>query len=930
MSAPRWTRALLGRLAAPDRVDEVLGDLNEAHRIRVERRGRILAAVLTSLEAIDMAFALRWQRGRVVHRLWRTVPPDLQAARRRYMPPVSWLDFKLGLRMLARHPGLTIVGGAAMALGIAVGAGGLHVLSELIYPDRPYEAAGRIVGIQNVDMRTFALESRRPSIHDFERWRTELRSVEHVGAVAHENLNFAPDGDVPLPVLAARISASAFTLAPTPPVLGRPLLPADESPGAPAVAVLAHWLWQARFDGDPEVVGSVVTLGGEATTVVGVMPQGFELHTPSNDFIYPFGQDVWTPFRFRALDRPVGVGPRIDVFGRLAPGVTLEEAQAELATLDRVAAAEWPETHAHLSSEITTFRSPLGVDRAIGLLGIVTLSGVFVGLVMIMLCANVALMMYARAATREGELVVRSALGASRVRIVAQLFAEAVALAGVATLVGLFAASWGVRWVWRILERIAEIGGARWPAIDLTLTDTSLVVAVGLAFLGAVVAGVLPGLQVTSSRQTVALQRHAGRGTAAPLGRTWSAILVTQVALTTMIVPIAALVGIQMVRTRAMDMGLPAEEYLTVRLEMDGDGMRGGAEEDDTFRARYGAAYGALATQLAREPGVSGVTVAENVPGFWHRRWRVDVEDPPAGAAAQPGALAQIAAVDPAFFEVMGVDLVAGRAFGSVDFEGETRAVIVNESFVERFLGGGNAIARRLRYRTSSTAYGPPDDGAPPEWLEVVGVTRDIAMYGDATSVTDNAGIYEALRPGARYPVRLAIHVPGAAADFVPRLRAAALHVAPQLRLRRPIPLSQANEANELAWNSWFFVLALVGGFAVLLTNAGIYAIISFTVARRTREIGVRVALGADHKGIVAAVLSRMTRRVGIGVGVGGVLGLAFAYVLSEGTLEVTPGMWASGVLYMIGMIGVCMAACILPTRRALAIQPTEALAADG
>jgi hypothetical protein len=180
VSAPRWARLVLSRLAAEERVDEVLGDLDEAHRIRVERRGRVLAAVLTSLETIDMAFALRWHRGRIVHRLRRTVPPDLRAARRRRMPPVSWLDFKLGLRMLARFPGMTAVGGAAMALGIAIGAGGLHLLSELVYPDRPYEDPDRIVGIQNVDLRTGS--ANRYAIHDFERWRDALSSVEHVGA----------------------------------------------------------------------------------------------------------------------------------------------------------------------------------------------------------------------------------------------------------------------------------------------------------------------------------------------------------------------------------------------------------------------------------------------------------------------------------------------------------------------------------------------------------------------------------------------------------------------------------------------------------------------------------------------------------------------------------------------------------------------------
>jgi predicted permease len=930
VSAPGWTRALLARLAAPDRIDEVVGDIDEAHRLRCERHHRVVAAALTALEALDMALALGWQRRRLLRRFSGNVPPDLRAARRRRLPPVSWLDFKLGLRMLARYPGMTVVGGAAMSLGIALGAGGLHLLSEVVYPERPYEDAHRIVGLQNVDLRTTALESRRPSLHDFERWRDELRTVTHVSALMSERLNFgASSGEAAFPVLVARISPSAFALAPTPPFLGRPLVPADVAPDAPPVVVLSHWLWQFSFTGDSAVVGRVVTLGGQQATVVGVMPDGFNLTVPSNNFIYPYGQEIWTPFPFRAREHAVGAGPRTRVFGRLAPGVRLEEAQVELATLGRVAAAEWPETHGQLSGEIMTFRNPLGVGRTIGLAGVFSLSIVFVVLVMTMLCANVALMMYARAATRESELVVRSALGASRARIVAQLFAEAVALAAVATLAGLFGASWGVRWVWGILERIADIAGARWPAIDASLSATTIVTASVLACVGAVVAGVLPGLKVTSNRESVALQRSAGRGSAAPLGRAWSAILVTQVALTTMILPVTAVVGLQMWRTRAVDMGVPAGEYLTVRLDMDGDATRGSVEAEAAFQARYRTAHEALARRLQREPGVRGVSVAENLPGFYHRRWRVEVEDAPASAEAQAGALAQIAAVDPSFFEVMGARVVAGRAFGAADFGGEARAVIVNESFVERFLDGASAVGRRLRFQTSNTAYGPRAEDGPPEWLEIVGVIADMAMFGDV-SVPDNAGIYHALRPGERYPLRMAIHVPGGPADFIPRLREAAADVAPELRLLRPVPLTQANEANHLAWSSWFGFLALVGGFAVLLTNAGIYAIISFTVARRTREIGIRVALGADRAGIVSSVLSRMARRVAIGVGSGGTLGLLLAYGLSEGALRLTVGIWTLAAVYLIAMIAVCMAACVVPTRRALAIQPTEALATDG
>jgi len=926
VSAPRWARALVARAADPGRVDEALGDLDEAHRIRRERRGPLLATLLTGLEALDMAVVLRWQRRRILHRVRRTVPPDLKSARRRRMPPVSWLDFKLGVRMLARYPGMTAVGGTAMALGIALGAGGLHLFGELVAPARSYPEPDRIVGIQNVDTRRSAGAYR--AIHDFERWREELRTVEQVGAMMNEELNLAPEGDLPTPALAVRVSAAAFALTDTPPLLGRPLLAADEAAGAAPVLVLSYRVWSSRFAADPDVVGRTAALGGEPATVVGVMPEGFQIDVPSGDFIYPWGQDVWTPFRFSSLDYAVGEGPSLRVFGRLAPGAAAADAQAEMDQLGRLAAAEWPDTHQFLAPRVVSFSHPFGAG-GINLLQLMSLSSLLVVLVMLLLCANVALMMYARAATRESEIVVRSALGASRARIVGQLFAEATALAAVATVAGLLGAAWGVRWVWSVLDRLAQAAGASWPPIDLVLGNSTLLTAIALAFVGAVVAGVLPGFKVTRNSGHVPLQQTAARGGAPKLGRVWGAIIVTQVALTTMIIPLAVVLGYGAWSTTFADVGVPAGEYLTAQMEMDGDAASQWLDEEQAFSERYAASYGALRERLATEPGVLGVTVAESLPGAFHRRWRFDLEEPPGGVQIDPADFAQVVEVDAGFFDALGVDLLAGRAFGAGDFEEGARAVIVNESFVDRYLAGGSAIGHRLRYRAARTAYGPPLDGPEPEWLEIVGVVRDVLLYGDP-GIEHNAGIYQPLRAGTRYPLRMAVHVLDGPGAFVPRLRQTALEVAPALRLTRTVPLDLVNEANRLAYASWSRVLIFVGGFALLLTNAGIFAIVSFTVARRTREIGVRVALGADATGIVTAVLARMARRVAIGVALGSALGLTFAYAASEGALELTAAVWLGVALYLASMVAVCMAACIVPTRRALAIQPTEALAAEG
>jgi hypothetical protein len=326
--------------------------------------------------------------------------------------------------------------------------------------------------------------------------------------------------------------------------------------------------------------------------------------------------------------------------------------------------------------------------------------------------------------------------------------------------------------------------------------------------------------------------------------------------------------------------------------------------------ARYEADYRALERRLADEPGVTGVAVARDLPGSWHRRPRVEVDAP----AAPPEKHAQIASVDPDFFEVLGTPVLAGRGLRA-----DEREVVVNESFVREFLGGRNAVGQRLRF-----------GGDAEPWREIVGVVRDVAMNIDPT-LPDNAGVYQPLVPGEAYPVRMAVRVTGDPRAFTGRVHEIAAEAAPGLRLQRAVPLSQAARALLIAHDAWFRVIVLGGAMALLLTNAGIYAIISFTVSRRTREIGVRVALGADRRRIVTSILSRTARHVGTGVLIGGLLSIVVVLAVSEGSWQSTV-LRSSGLLaaYMAAMMGVCMLASIVPTRRALRIEPMEALNADG
>jgi predicted permease len=921
MSAPRWTHALLRRSAPPGQVDEILGDLEEAHRSRLARRGRWVAAVLTSLEALDMARALLWERRRRRGADGKAIR-GLRAGVGSRIPSLSWLDFKLGLRMLVRHPGLTLVGGAAMAFGIAVGTGSFQFLMDAASPALPHAEGIQLVRFRNVDTR--ASDPQTPGLYDFAMWRDQLRSVEELVAFDSSERNLAIGSGAAAPASTVAIGSGAFRLTAVRPILGRPLVEADERPDANPVAVLSHALWQGRFGGDPGVISRVVRLGGEAATVVGVMPE---------DFGIPSQADLWIPLRVDPLAWEPGSGPRVGVLGRLSGGATLEEARLELAALGRRAAEQSPATHGHLRPELGPFPTPaLVAPSELLLKGAVGLAALSLAALMVLLSANVALLFFARAAARQGELAVRSALGASRMRIVGQLVAEALALALVACVVGVMGGTAGLRWV--IHTMWSDYGEASPLWLHRELTPMAVGWAIVLALVGATVAGVLPGLAVTGRSARANLQRLAGGGSGLGAGGLWTAIIVTQVGLTALLVPAVIWVGFDAWAIRSADPGLPAEEYLTAQLRMDGSEVlpAGLGSRDlaflagfDSLLATFEEAALGLEQSLEAEPGVRGVTFATQLPGGWHPRRRVEV----AGEAAQPrasGSTAQVAFVAADFFDVMGAPVISGRAFSDIDADAGARVVVVNESFVLAFLQGRNAVGRRVRF-VGGSGSDPAEQAGDAEY-EIVGVVRDLAMT-ISPDRPDNAGIYRLHDWREAYPVLLAVHVTDDPAMFAGRLRRLATAVDPALGVHEPRPLSEAARETLIAYDSWFRFTVVSGAVALLLTSAGIYAILSYTVSRRTHEIGVRVALGADRRRVMGTILSSMARRVGLGSLVGlGVLALLLI-AAPTGAWRVT--WWRTGLVagYMIIMGGVCALACAVPSIRALRIEPSDALRSE-
>ena len=546
----------------------------------------------------------------------------------------------------------------------------------------------------------------------------------------------------------------------------------------------------------------------------------------------------------------------------------------------------------------------------------------FALMLLVLVCANVALLMFARAATRESELVVRSALGASRGRIVAQLFAEALVLGGVAAIAGLAVAQFTLgRWGMEFLERNNDGVVPFW--IDLDVSPVAVLYAAMLTVLGAAIAGVMPALKVTRGLGSRLKQGSAGGG-GVRFGGGWTAVIVAQVAVTVAFPAIVFVEQRELTRFETSDYGFAAEEYLGVQLDLDA------GADTATYGPRLVAATEALRQRVAAEPGVTAVTFVDRLPRNYHRTSFIELDAP---AGARPPALdypeVSTAYIDPSYFEVLESPILAGRGFSVADQRPEAQVAIVDQGFVDKMLQGRNPIGRHIRF---SSRRGEVEDPARP-WFQVVGVVKDLGM----THIANNerpAGVYMPRIPERDPAIYMVVHAQGDPMALGTRVRELAAGVDPTLRLTDLQRLDESTKGMIWIVGLWLRITLVLTGIAILLSLAGIYAVLSYTVARRTREIGVRVALGAPRVRIIQEIFRRPLTQVASGVAVGFVLVTTAAWLMighrPDGQPSTGETLTLSHVALLVThamlMLGVCMLACVVPTRRVLAVEPTEAM----
>ena len=813
---------------------------------------------------------------------------------------VSWLDWKLGARLLLKYPALTIIGGLSLAGAIAIGAVGIEVADELLYKRLPFDEGSRVVRLETQDTAASRVEPRL--LHDFAIWRRSLKTVAELGAARVSERNVLTGEGRVESLRVAEITASAFPLTRVPPLLGRPLQPTDEMPGAEPVVVLGYDVWQRQFLHDPAIIGRVVTVGRTARTVVGVMPPRFG---------FPRNQQVWVPLPVQnAAPRE---GPAVQVFGRLADGASWQDAAAELDVVSARFAADQPTTHAQLRTRVRAFAGrtpgdPLRLeDLAVHAIVLLLLGAV---------SANVATLIFARTAMREPEMVVRHALGASRARVIAQIVTEGLVLALAAAVLGLVVAQTTVRYAWARASQIIGDGLPFW--VDLTLEPATIAYALLLALVAAALIGLLPALKATGGSVLRGLQGITSTGGTMGFGGIWSFIIGAQVACTLLFVPAAVGIFTNTLHEQSKWVAFPAESYLTFRLSMDNEALAGehGVPDDGQIGARRARAYEELAGRLREEPGVTHVTYGDRLPTMGPEWVAVEMEEdgaPPARLHGNYEGGFAMAAVGAGYHDAFGVKIVAGRGLHTADTGTPNGPVVVNETFVR--VVGRNPVGARVRtlQRGSERELGP--------WHEVVGVVTDLPMLFPAD--WDGAAyIYRAASAAELDPVVVAVHAAGDAAPLAPRVAALARQVDAGLHLRDIVTLDDivAQEQIRMVVGSVVFGSVLL--VALVFSAAGLYALMAVAVARRTREIGIRIALGATRRHVLRSVFARAGRQLGGGIIAGNSLILLIAWRADS----LTEDLVVSSVITSVIMMAVGVLACAGPARRALRVQPTEAL----
>jgi putative ABC transport system permease protein len=803
-------------------------------------------------------------------------------------------DLRFAARVLWKSPGVSAVAVVALTLGIGANTAIFSVVNGVLLRPLPYPEPERLVRLSEQSERVPQMSVAYPNYLD---WRAQQTVFEQMAAMQLQSYNLSGAGEAER-LSGRNVSPEFFAALGVAPALGRVFTEEENAPGRERVAVISHGLWQRRFGGDAAVLGRAVTLNGQPFTVVGVLPQGFRYSSPS---------DVYVPIN-SAIDDTMRTSrsyhPGIAVLARLKDGVTVERAAEEMKTIAARLSAQYPETNTGNGVRVQPL-SEFFVGQIRPALLILLAA---VGLVLLIACANVANLLLARAAARGREIAIRTALGASRLRIVRQLLTESVTLALLGGGGGLLLALWGV-------DALRSLAADNLPpTAEVGLDSNVLLFTLGVSFLTGVAFGLAPALQASRADLSTSL-KEGGRGQTGGVGRQRmrSALVVSEVALSLLLLIGAGLMMKSFFLMRQAETGFDPSNLLTMQVS-----RAIGKGETAARSARF---FDDLRERLRAVPGVTAAAYSTGVPMLGAPDTSVMIAGQP---VPEPGKAPQVTfyVASPGYLETMNIPLVRGRFFGEHDDAGAPLVGVVDEVFARTIFPGEDAVGKRLR------GYGP---GMPD--MEIVGVVGHVSQGGPGAPESARAQLYYAFRqvpekylPDFMGDVTVVVRTAADPATVVAAARREAQALDPAQPLYSVVTMEEVMAQSVATQKLSTLLLGLFAGVALLLAAVGLYGVMSYAVTQRTHEIGVRLALGAGRRDILRMVVGQGMLLTAAGIAVGLVAALAGTRLMASVLYGVSATDPATFAGISLVLAAVALAANYFPARRATKVDPMEAL----
>ena len=797
-------------------------------------------------------------------------------------------ELKAAIAGLGRAPAFTGLAAGVLGLGLGAVIFMYGVADTLMMKPPPYPNADRIYTIATIDGQTAGDYDESMLPRDFLKVREAAKQFEALGGIYVGTTYLTGDGQAER-YDGAFADGHIFDVAGVAPELGRTILPRDTIEGAAPVVVLGHELWTERFGGDPKVIGRTVRVNGKACEVIGVMPRGY---------VFPSNAQLWIANQQDPLRTPRMDGVDVQVFGRLRAGSNSDLAQQELAPAAAAIKAEVGKQAFNGHFEVVPMAASFIGDEGSTL--ILTLL-VAVGFVLLIACANVSNLLLARSAYRVRETTVRSALGASRSRLVMHMLAEGFVISAIATVIGLLLASIALDGMQLAMSRLME-GSPSWWRFEIDYRAAS--VAVGAALLSTLIAG-LPAAIRASRPSLDSLLRDGGRtGTGLAIGRIAWGLVVFEVALACLLLGVSALMTKSVINATLSDVGVETDDIMTSRV-----GLTAGTYVENGEQIRF---WQTLLDRIRSQPGIRSAAVTDSLPGHGSSDGPISIEGRDYGDVSTKPFVNHVV-VSPSYFDTFRLAPIHGRVFDSRDTETSLPAVVINAKMARDMFADESPVGKRLKF----------DLDEDKTWFTVVGVVPDVAQ--DETGERKPGLFFSVTQKPARF-MSIAFRGDGNPRNLVGAVRTALRQTDPDLALYWQRTFDESRVIRTAGFRIIGTMFAVFAGVALVLAAAGLFGVLAFHVGQRTREIGVRRALGADDGRILRMVMRASGIQILLGVAIGMALLPLMGRSLGDILGEVSP--YDPGIYGMVIalMIVVAIAATLTPTRRALKVDPAAAL----